>query len=76
MEIDNWDEVRTAFQVARLRTVSGAADVLGVVGGGRWDPGEAEASRKGTRRLGDHSTPSTGGSTFATSLATSHPSCS
>ena len=30
MDIDNWDEVRTAFQVARLRTVSGAADVLGV----------------------------------------------
>ncbi|MEP5760181.1 MAG: LysR family transcriptional regulator [Litoreibacter sp.] len=30
MEIDNWDEIRTAFQVARLRTVSGAAEVLGV----------------------------------------------
>lgn len=30
MDIDNWDEFRTAFQVARLRTVSGAADVLGV----------------------------------------------
>lgn len=30
MEIDSWDEVRTAFQVAKLRTVSGAADVLGV----------------------------------------------
>ncbi len=30
MDIDNWDEVRTAFQVARLRTVSGAAEVLGV----------------------------------------------
>jgi len=28
--LDNWDEVRTAFQVARLGTVSGAADVLGV----------------------------------------------
>lgn len=28
--MDNWDEVRTAFQVARLGTVSGAADVLGV----------------------------------------------
>lgn len=26
----NWDEVRTAFQVARLGTVSGAAEVLGV----------------------------------------------
>ncbi|MBO9474545.1 LysR family transcriptional regulator [Shimia sp. R10_1] len=26
----NWDEVRTAFQVARLGTVSGAADALGV----------------------------------------------
>jgi DNA-binding transcriptional LysR family regulator len=30
MNFDNWDEVRTAFQVARLGTVSGAADVLGV----------------------------------------------
>lgn len=28
--MDNWDEIRTAFQVARLGTVSGAADVLGV----------------------------------------------
>ncbi|MFD1509593.1 LysR family transcriptional regulator [Lacimonas salitolerans] len=28
--MDNWDEIRTAFQVARLRTVSGAAEVLGV----------------------------------------------
>ncbi len=28
--MDNWDEVRTAFQVARLGTVSGAADALGV----------------------------------------------
>jgi DNA-binding transcriptional LysR family regulator len=28
--MDNWDEVRTAYQVARLGTVSGAADVLGV----------------------------------------------
>ena len=28
--MDNWDEVRTAFQVARIGTVSGAADVLGV----------------------------------------------
>ena len=28
--LDNWDEIRTAFQVARLGTVSGAADVLGV----------------------------------------------
>jgi DNA-binding transcriptional LysR family regulator len=28
--LDNWDEVRTAFQVARLGTVSGAADALGV----------------------------------------------
>ncbi|MCU0898895.1 MAG: LysR family transcriptional regulator [Cypionkella sp.] len=26
----NWDEIRTAFQVARLGTVSGAAEVLGV----------------------------------------------
>jgi hypothetical protein len=25
---DNWDEIRTAFQVARIGTVSGAADVL------------------------------------------------
>ena len=28
--LENWDEIRTAFQVARLGTVSGAADVLGV----------------------------------------------
>lgn len=28
--MDNWDEIKTAFQVARLGTVSGAADVLGV----------------------------------------------
>lgn len=28
--MDNWDEVRTAFQVARVGTVSGAADALGV----------------------------------------------
>jgi DNA-binding transcriptional LysR family regulator len=30
MSIDTWDEIRTAYQVARLGTVSGAADVLGV----------------------------------------------
>jgi DNA-binding transcriptional LysR family regulator len=30
MTLDNWDEIRTAFQVARLGTVSGAAEVLGV----------------------------------------------
>lgn len=30
MAIDTWDEIRTAYQVARLGTVSGAADVLGV----------------------------------------------
>lgn len=30
MSVANWDEIRTAFQVARLGTVSGAADVLGV----------------------------------------------
>ncbi|MEY3307878.1 MAG: hypothetical protein RLZZ413_1916 [Pseudomonadota bacterium] len=30
MGFDNWDEVRTAFHVARLGTVSGAAEVLGV----------------------------------------------
>jgi DNA-binding transcriptional LysR family regulator len=30
MGFDNWDEVRTAYQVARIGTVSGAADVLGV----------------------------------------------
>jgi DNA-binding transcriptional LysR family regulator len=30
MGFDSWDEVRTAFQVARLGTVSGAAEVLGV----------------------------------------------
>lgn len=28
--MDNWDEVRTAYQVARKGTVSGAADALGV----------------------------------------------
>lgn len=28
--MQNWDEVRTAYQVARMGTVSGAADVLGV----------------------------------------------
>jgi DNA-binding transcriptional LysR family regulator len=28
--MENWDEIRTAFQVARLGTVSGAAGVLGV----------------------------------------------
>lgn len=30
MAMDHWDEVRTAYQVARLGTVSGAAEVLGV----------------------------------------------
>lgn len=30
MGIDTWDEIRTAYQVARLGTVSGAADMLGV----------------------------------------------
>ncbi len=30
MSISNWDEIRTAYQVARLGTVSGAAGVLGV----------------------------------------------
>ena len=30
MNFDNWDEIRTAYQVARLGTVSGAAEVLGV----------------------------------------------
>jgi len=28
--MDSWDEVRTAYQVARIGTVSGAAEVLGV----------------------------------------------
>jgi len=28
--MDNWDEIRTAFQVAKVGTVSGAADILGV----------------------------------------------
>ena len=28
--MDNWDEIRTAYQVARKGTVSGAADTLGV----------------------------------------------
>jgi DNA-binding transcriptional LysR family regulator len=30
MSFTNWDEIRTAFQVARIGTVSGAAEVLGV----------------------------------------------
>lgn len=30
MSIGTWDEIRTAYQVARLGTVSGAAEVLGV----------------------------------------------
>ncbi len=30
MSFDNWDEIRTAYQVARLGTVSGAAEALGV----------------------------------------------
>ncbi len=30
MSIDAWDEIRTAYHVARLGTVSGAAEVLGV----------------------------------------------
>jgi len=28
--MDNWDEIRTAYHVARIGTISGAADVLGV----------------------------------------------
>jgi hypothetical protein len=30
--MENWDEIRTAFQVARIGTVSGAAEVLGQLG--------------------------------------------
>ena len=30
MALGNWDEIRTAFHVARMGTVSGAADALGV----------------------------------------------
>ncbi len=30
MQVENWDEIRTAYHVARLGTVSGAAEVLGV----------------------------------------------
>lgn len=30
MSVETWDEIRTAYQVARLGTVSGAAEVLGV----------------------------------------------
>lgn len=30
MNFENWDEIRTAYQVARVGTVSGAAEVLGV----------------------------------------------
>lgn len=30
MPFDNWDEIRTAYQVARVGTVSGAAEALGV----------------------------------------------
>lgn len=29
-DVENWDEIKTAFQVARMGTVSGAAEVLGV----------------------------------------------
>ena len=28
--MENWDEIKTAYQVARVRTVSGAAEKLGV----------------------------------------------
>ncbi len=28
--MDNWDQIRTAYNMARVGTVSGAADVLGV----------------------------------------------
>mgnify|MGYP000273364863 FL=1 len=28
--MNNWDEIKTAYQVARMGTVSGAAEVLGV----------------------------------------------
>ncbi len=31
MSIDTWDEIRTAYHVARLGTVSGAAEVLGCI---------------------------------------------
>ena len=30
MSISTWDEIRTAYHVARAGTVSGAADALGV----------------------------------------------
>ncbi len=30
MSMDHWDEIRTAYQVARMGTVSGAAEALGV----------------------------------------------
>src|SRR6056297_2991610 len=30
LTMDNWDEIRTAYQVARKGTVSGAAEALGV----------------------------------------------
>jgi DNA-binding transcriptional LysR family regulator len=30
MSVDTWDEIRTAYHVARMGTVSGAAEVLGV----------------------------------------------
>ena len=30
LDMDNWDEVKTALHVARIGTVSGAAEVLGV----------------------------------------------
>ena len=30
MQVDTWDEIRTAYHVARMGTVSGAAEVLGV----------------------------------------------
>jgi len=30
MAVENWDEIRTAYQVARMGTVSGAAEAMGV----------------------------------------------
>lgn len=30
MAVENWDEIRTAYQVARIGTVSGAAEAMGV----------------------------------------------
>ena len=52
--MDNWDEIRTAFQVARLGTVSGAAEVLGVAPGTvSWRISEAKKRLRAQREKED-----------------------